>query len=132
MPRSKSRLRQVADELNMPYSTLQRWTLEMIEAQRKSVQAGGWPKPGEEMTLTTRGLAQIENLARLRRAGLKTGRAIALLEDLGALDDGARAYWVALTVSSGVRRRVARISTRPLASDLRSRVVALTSNGFLN
>ena len=131
MPRSKSRLRQVAEELNMPYSTLQRWTLEMIEAQRKSVQAGGWPKSGEEMTLTTRGLAQLENIAKLRQAGLKTSRAIALLEDLGALDDGAREYWVAVTASSGVRK-VARISTRPLPADLRSRVVPLTSNGFLN
>ncbi len=131
MPRSKSRLRQVAEELNMPYSTLQRWTLEMIEAQRKSVQAGGWPKSGEEMTLTTRGLAQLENIAKLRQAGLKTSRAIALLEDLGALDDGAREYWVAVTASSGVRK-VARISTRPLPADLRSRVVPLISNGFLN
>jgi len=103
----------------------------MIEAQRKSVQAGGWPKSGEEMTLTTRGLAQLENIAKLRQAGLKTSRAIALLEDLGALDDGAREYWVAVTASSGVRK-VARISTRPLPADHRSRVVPLTSNGFLN
>jgi hypothetical protein len=129
MARSKSRLRQLSEEFKIPYSTLQRWTLEMIETQRKSVQDGGWPKSGEEMTVTPRGKAQVQNLAKLRQAGLKSSRAIALLEDLGALDAYAPTYWVG--VFGRFPAQVLRISTKPIPSDDdRVRVVSLDADGF--
>lgn len=72
-------LKEVAEQVGVPYRTLARWAERgIIEPHHRE------GRQGVDVVLSEKNIVEIENLVRLRKAGLSLQRARALMEDLRA------------------------------------------------
>jgi len=104
-------LKEIAREQKIPYSTMAGW----IERGLVEV-PGRTGKSGALVYLGAREIAELQNLARLRRGGLSLQRSCHLIEDLRAagLNPSQRTLFVVLDRKKGRVLRVAGARTRAL------------------